>query len=431
MPDSTPVSIAICRVAAVLFVLFAAFFLALATLLFPPILEAYVLVDGELGSLIKSAIAAIASLGILGVGIGFLVGAVRLWSRAPGFAERRVQLVLMAVIFTSCIVIVLLELTTRIAVAPSAYLSGNDFWIHRFVEAKKAEPGDKGALESEASVDRFDPELGWAPRENYRSEDVNVNSRGARGLREDPDVAPAGTKRIVIIGDSFSFGEGVADADTYPRILESMLENVRVINLGVLGFGTDQQLLRMKRSAFEYNPDLIILGFFGPNSDRNVLSFRDAPKPMFKLADEGLELVNSPVPGPEIEWDFELPWLRSASWLGTLMGQVIDRTRFAPKWEVTRRILTNIHDACQENGVPLMVAFYPKKHLSFVKTPTDTETVVGRWADERSVHFFSVRPAFSKLAQKQRVKIYWGHWTRYGNRFVATQLARELETTVY
>jgi hypothetical protein len=426
---SSPVSVAICRIASAVLALLGGLGFGLGIILFPPILESHFLVDGAVGSTLKTVAAGIVSFAVMGGAVATFFVAAQLWRHAPSFPERRVQLVLLAFAFTGSIVFVIFELTTRIAVPPAAYLSGDDFWIHRYVEAHKARvaAGDT-AFQSEFPMDRFDPELGWAPREGFRSEEVNVNSRGVRGLVEDPETAPEGTRRIVIIGDSFTFGEGVADADSYTAILETLLDDVRVINLGVLGFGTDQQLLRLRREAFQFRPDLVILGFFGPNVDRNVLTFRDAAKPMFVLAGDGLALVNSPVPGPEVEWDNPLPWLRSFAWAGTLAAKVVDRTPFAPKWEVTRRILDEIDRACRDHGVPLMVAFYPDKEISFVAESSDTEIVVERWAGERDVRFFSIRPAFSKLVQKERAKIFYGHWTPYGNRLVASLLAAELST---
>jgi hypothetical protein len=55
---------------------------------------------------------------------------------------------------------------------------------------------------------------------------ININSRGFRGAEFRQGDGP----RLVIIGDSFTFGHGVEDSEAYPAILSSMFTNVEVIN---------------------------------------------------------------------------------------------------------------------------------------------------------------------------------------------------------
>ncbi len=434
MSNATLASRVTCRTVAVLLGVCGLACTALGVVMLPPVLEAHVLVDGRVGS-------ALVTVGVWGFGLGTIVAgfvvdvaALRLFQRAKGVPARSVQLVAMAVVFVAVIVGVLAEVTTRLLVPPSAYLVGDAYWIHRWVEQRAAQPAthaDGAGFKADYPMDRFDPELGWVPSEGYRSEEINVSSQGARGVAEYALPRPADRRRIVIVGDSFTFGEGVADADTYPAQLAGMFEGVEVVNLGVLGYGTDQQLLRLERSAFGFEPDLVVLGFFGPNADRNVLGFRDAPKPRFELAGDGLRLANTPLPGLDTQWESPLPWLRGPALIGGFVHRALDRTVYAPKWEVTRRLLDAIARACRERGVPLMLAFFPEKDISFMDEPADVEIVVEAWARERGVHFFSVRPGFSKLAQPERARVYYGHWTPYGNGLVASLLADEIRASGY
>lgn len=409
--------------------LFAVAFLcfALAAALFPPILEAFVLVDHNLGSGFAKLAASLASLLALGCAIGLSRAARQLFSANGRHAVRRIQFVATALVFSSLVVAVLLEVGTRVAFAPEDYLTGDAFWIHRWREARQTESSADAALfQSDFPMNRYDAELGWAPLEGFRSEAVNITSRGARAARDYASPKPADTKRIVVIGDSFSFGEGVRDNETYPSQLEALLVETEVVNLGVLGHGTDQQLLRLRNSAFDYEPDLILLGFFGPNAERNLLSFRDAPKPRFLLAGNGIELTNTPVPGPDRAWPSPLPILRGPALLAAQWQRVIDRTRFAPKWNITLRILDEIANECAARGVPLLLAFYPDKGLSFVRQAGDTEIVVESWARARNIEFLSIRPALEQLEQVDRVRVFYGHWTPYGNGLVAEALAERL-----
>jgi len=157
-----------------------------------------------------------------------------------------------------------------------------------------------------------------------------------------------------------------------------------------------------------------------------VLSFRDAPKPRFVLAGDGIALVNSPVPGPDRVWESPQPLLRGVALLQKLGRRLLDRTRFAPQWEITRRILDAIADDCAARGVPLLVAFYPNRPTSFMDRPGDAEIVVENWARRRNANFFSMRPAFAGLPPEQQAKVYSGHWTPFGNGVVAERLAEEI-----
>ncbi|MFH1784729.1 MAG: SGNH/GDSL hydrolase family protein [bacterium] len=69
--------------------------------------------------------------------------------------------------------------------------------------------------------------------------------------------------RIVILGDSFTWGFGVEAHQRFSNILERDYFNnrVEVINLGICGYGTDQEYLMLKNYGFSYNPDLVILMF--------------------------------------------------------------------------------------------------------------------------------------------------------------------------
>jgi lysophospholipase L1-like esterase len=93
-----------------------------------------------------------------------------------------------------------------------------------------------------------------------------TNSKGFRGTAEYALVPPEHCFRIVVQGDSVTMGLGVEDDETYSYVLEDMLRrdgiNAEVINMGIPGFGTAEELIQFHAVAKEYKPDLVILGFF-------------------------------------------------------------------------------------------------------------------------------------------------------------------------
>lgn len=94
---------------------------------------------------------------------------------------------------------------------------------------------------------------------------IEINAAGQRDV-DHPALPAAGVPRIVAIGDSFTFGMGVARDDTWPRQLEARLAAkgtaVEVVNLGVIGYNTWQYLEVLRRRALALRPALVVVAFF-------------------------------------------------------------------------------------------------------------------------------------------------------------------------
>lgn len=114
---------------------------------------------------------------------------------------------------------------------------------------------------------QVDETVGWRPRPNTSGRHVNpasfdstftTNSRGLRD-REHSIEKPSGTRRVVVLGDSFAWGFGVNDEAVFPRVLESHLPAVEVINLGVTGYGLREEFAYLRLEGMRYQPDLVIL----------------------------------------------------------------------------------------------------------------------------------------------------------------------------
>ena len=74
-------------------------------------------------------------------------------------------------------------------------------------------------------------------------------------------------RRVLILGDSFTFGLGVNEEDAFPSLLQPMLNSrgIGVINGGQTAFCTDQEVAFGKRLAGEVKPDAILLCVFPEN----------------------------------------------------------------------------------------------------------------------------------------------------------------------
>ncbi len=89
------------------------------------------------------------------------------------------------------------------------------------------------------------------------------------GFREDaiPMPKPENTYRIMVLGDSFTWGAGLAPAERYTNVLEELLNktvdgvNVEVLNFGLAGGPTVQERDDFRKYKDIFKPDLVILGF--------------------------------------------------------------------------------------------------------------------------------------------------------------------------
>src|SRR5436309_2009697 len=107
-------------------------------------------------------------------------------------------------------------------------LSWRRSWVHRH---------DRGDV-IRFGFDRYDPTVGWRPQPDLRDVKVfgdkrlNTNSRGFRGTAEYASGGQGNKTRILVLGDSFTFGEDVSDTETYSHDLQALMPSAEVINAG-------------------------------------------------------------------------------------------------------------------------------------------------------------------------------------------------------
>ena len=106
--------------------------------------------------------------------------------------------------------------------------------------------------------------------------DVFTNSLGLRD--KEYDLARVDIHRVLLLGDSFTFGEGLNAEFNFDNRLESLLSTTGapwyVLNAGVGGWGTLQQTAYARDHLSSYSPDVIVLTFCGndPSDDLEFLS---------------------------------------------------------------------------------------------------------------------------------------------------------------
>jgi hypothetical protein len=172
-----------------------------------------------------------------------------------------------------------------------------------------------------------------------------------------------GAYRILVVGDSFAWGDGVYPEDAFPSRLETRLNRVsrgdrfEVINWSRPGWNTVRQLRSIEPELAELDPDLLILAF--------VLN---DPEPVQRSL---LEQMRAPAegrqPGPGLSsWLFEnshfyaLVWTRlENSRTHHALSAFYHRLYAGEHWEACRRALKRIRNLTRHRGIPMVLVVFP------------------------------------------------------------------------
>jgi hypothetical protein len=255
---------------------------------------------------------------------------------------------------------------------------------------------------SEAAADpltRYHARLGWESRPGARAEidgaEIAINEQGQRGPLVPFERARV-EQRVLLLGDGFIEGDGVPEASTLRAALESLLVEPRaVLNAGVAGYSTDQELLAYRESGRRYRPDRVVLGFSADDVYGNTVPRVGLDrKPSFELVEDVLQpkpLAPEPVPVfPHRAFPRPHGWLPWHGSLGLrlLSNYTLDhapalhahlaafgvvqetdvpaelraygrRQELGGAWELTRALLRQLKDDVEADGGQLIVLYVP------------------------------------------------------------------------
>jgi hypothetical protein len=103
-----------------------------------------------------------------------------------------------------------------------------------------------------------------------------TNAQGFRDFEDYEYRKTAGVLRILSLGDSHTQGFEVRQERTFSEVIERHLEskgvNAQVLNTGISGFSTAEELAFLENEGIRYEPDIVVLAFFGNDLADNIKS---------------------------------------------------------------------------------------------------------------------------------------------------------------
>jgi len=210
-----------------------------------------------------------------------------------------------------------------------------------------------------------------------------TNGRGFRDTREFSYDKPPGTVRVLALGDSHTQGYEARQDHVFSAVLERYLRHrgvqAEVLNTGVSGFGTAEELLFLENEGVRYHPDYVVLALYANDYMDNVKAG------LFGLDEGGALKVLKKEHAPGVRAQDLLYSVPGARWLGEhsyLYSLVFNgvwqlfKTRLAHEkaleyavaetgevgdyeTRLMAALLERMHQFCRTNGIELIVVDVP------------------------------------------------------------------------
>lgn len=293
-----------------------------------------------------------------------------------------------------------------------------------------------------------DSELGWRLRPNsedlWDGEVVKINGKGLRGPELDY-AKPANVVRVLYLGDSVTFGDGLKSYEqTFPYLIEAILERrstvpIETINAGVSGYSPWQEYIYLSREGIKYSPDLVVVSFVLNDVTEKFGLIR------FGGSGEGWQLAHT--------YSSYLEWLQDNSSILYFAGKIGARIRFGGDvrvgaknketldvkslidhpdrqdvmvaWRTTLEEIDRIFDFCRDRGIPSILVIFPFRfQFEDVNARAIPQKIVSQYAINNQVPVLDLLPVLDEEMKEQGMKpedyfLDSNHFSPLGNRIVS------------
>lgn len=328
-------------------------------------------------------------------------------------------------------------------------LSSTIFVIHNIVKKPKL---------AERLHTTYDKELGWINLPNINIKDMygpgvylKTNSQSFRANSDFSNSVPDGKMRAICSGDSFTFGYGVNNDNTWCQLLISLNERLETINMGQGGYGVDQSYLWYKRESKSFDHDIHIFAFVHHDFDRMRYSqFLGYGKPVLSLQDNSLLVSNVPVP----KRSYYVPWLTDN--LGVLdqinlvklvrklfrQNEVDNSDGYVIRDEnkmkqIIPAIFSDLYQINKSNQSICIIVYLPTREDHSSKSTKSWRQFINNEARKNELFFIDLIDEFQKLPAGEVEKLFIlpgaidyigaaNHYTRDGNKYIARVLNKKM-----
>ncbi|MBY0494604.1 MAG: hypothetical protein K2Y23_10345 [Cyanobacteria bacterium] len=201
---------------------------------------------------------------------------------------------------------------------------------------------------------------GFFSRRWFRTGAVQLNSAGFRE-RGFAAEKPAGVYRIVAVGDSFTFGNGIRADERYSAILQARLpQHFEVLNFGAAGANTPGHRSLVERLLAEIHPDFVLLQWYVNDVEDDDSSGRPTFHPLMPIRALHNWLNNSSAlyTVANMQWaETQVALGMTASYPDYLRRRLGDEN--SSDSQLDRNLLLDLVARCRRAGVPLGIVLFP------------------------------------------------------------------------
>lgn len=306
---------------------------------------------------------------------------------------------------------------------------------------------------------RFRPDLPWL-FELRPGAEGRISETGAAlyrinedGFRDSVYARPKqeGAFRIVVMGDSVSFGYGVAETEAYPQILEELLSDlvpdarIEVVNLGVGGYNAYNEARLLEGVGRSYEPDLVLVQFCINDLNDPTVHFDAQTRvvlsaiPDAAFPDPSKRRGSAHGPSKGLRWCQASKLCASLQglWLAMTAPELDERTRrdaFAfieaadrPEWAWLEARYEEIEEIANADGASFAILAFPYQKQLAEAPPHAVQEQLAQLGRKHDWPVIDPLTAFQEAhVAKTPLFMDWWHPTPAGHRLAAMAIARAL-----
>lgn len=201
---------------------------------------------------------------------------------------------------------------------------------------------------------------GFFSRRWYRTGAVHLNAAGFRE-RQFSAAKAAGTYRIAVVGDSFTFGNGIRPQDRYSDLLQARLpERFEVLNFGAAGANTPEHRSLVGHLLTDIHPDFVLLQWYVNDVEDDDSTGRPAPSPLmpYRPLHRWLNDASALYTVANMKWaETQVALGMTTAYTDYLFRRLGDPNSRDSRLD--RALLVDLIALCKRAGVPLGIVLFP------------------------------------------------------------------------